>query len=595
MTMRFKNSDTVTALQRKRKMAQNMSNIDNKILLIEDNAIVRNSILDYLKYRGFSASGAEIGRTGLEMFRQDQPDLIMLDLRLPDIDGLDVLSTIVKESPDTPVIIISGAGNMGDAVKALQLGAWDYLIKPVDDMEIIFSTIQKMLDRTNLIQKNREYKENLHAIFKSIKDAIITVNKESIILELNESAAKICGFPDNAKGKEYESFTGGCSGECLAALNETINTKLSAEKSRFECSRQGHPRRVVSAVTYPLFYRQNDFSGCIMVLKDETKLVELEVDILERQQLQNIIGKSEKIQKVYAFIESLADVQTTVLITGENGTGKGLVAEALHYYKNSNKRPFVVVNCVALSENLLESELFGHVKGAFTGAVNDRIGRFQMADGGTIFLDEIGDISKTMQLRLLKVIQDKEFERVGDSIPVKVNVRIIAATNQDLRNKVRYGKFREDLYHRLKVAELIMPPLRERREDILLLSNHFMEDFNKKLNKNIKAISTDVQKIFMNYQWPGNIRELQNALESAFVQCDKAIITLDILPPDIQNTDTADTQPSERKRLYGRQAIIQALKETGGNKAKAARLLGIARKTIYLKIKEYDISETITH
>jgi DNA-binding NtrC family response regulator len=343
--------------------------------------------------------------------------------------------------------------------------------------------------------------------------------------------------------------------------------------------------------TYPLFGHQEKFNGCVIVVKDETKLVELESDLRERQQLQNIIGKSEKIQKIYSSIEALAEVQTTVLITGENGTGKGLVAEALHYHKKSSKNPFVVVNCTSLSDNLLESELFGHVKGAFTGAVSDRIGRFQKANSGTIFLDEIGDITNTMQLRLLKVLQDQEFERVGDSTSIKVNVRIIAATNQDLRKKVRQGKFREDLYHRLKVMELTIPPLRERREDIPLLVDHFLEKFNKKFNKNIKAISIDVQKIFMEYKWPGNVRELQHALENAFVLCNHSFITIDNLPSEFQNLSTAGIRHLEKRKPYDRHTITQALKETGWNKAKAARLLGIGRRTIYLKIKEYDITE----
>ncbi|MCP5007683.1 MAG: sigma-54-dependent Fis family transcriptional regulator, partial [Planctomycetes bacterium] len=253
---------------------------------------------------------------------------------------------------------------------------------------------------------------------------------------------------------------------------------------------------------------QEKFNGCVMVVRDETRLTELENDLQKRQQFHEIIGKSQSMQKIYSFIDVLANTNTTVLLTGESGTGKGLVAEALHCHAKDSKRPFVVVNCSSLSDNLLESELFGHVKGAFTGAVSNRVGRFQMADGGTIFLDEVGTISSTMQLRLLRVIQDMEFERVGESTPVKVNVRVVAATNQDLLKNVKSRKFREDLYHRLKVVELKVPPLRKRREDIPLLVSHFIEVFNKQLNKSIKSVSSDVHKIFMEYKWPGNVREL---------------------------------------------------------------------------------------
>ncbi|MEE9606074.1 MAG: sigma-54 dependent transcriptional regulator, partial [Candidatus Scalindua sp.] len=336
---------------------------------------------------------------------------------------------------------------------------------------------------------------------------------------------------------------------------------------------------------------QEKFNGCVMIIRDETRLVELESDLHERQQFHNIIGKNEKLQKIYSFIEALGNTQTTVLITGENGTGKGLLAEALHYHAKDSKKPFVWVDCASLSDNLLESELFGHVKGAFTGAVSDRVGRFQKADGGTIFLDEIGDISNKMQLRLLRVLQEMEFERVGDSTPIKVNVRVIAATNQNLRKNVRLGKFREDLYYRLKVVELTMPPLRDIREDIPLLVNHFIEKLNKKLNKNIKSLSADIQKLFMVYKWPGNIRELHHVLEYAFVLCNKSVITIDNLSPDFKNVSVADIQPLERKKRNDRQAIVQALEKTGWNKAKAARLLGIGRRTLYLKIEKYNITE----
>jgi PAS domain S-box-containing protein len=510
--------------------------------------------------------------------------------------GIDILREIKKKKLNCPTVFITGYPNVETASEAVRLGAYDYLPKPVKN-EILLRTVQKALLHKALVDENTKYRSNLEAIFKSIKDAIITVDKNLVILELNKAAEDICGFPSSkeAKGKKYESFLNGCSGKCLDILIETINTKLPAERSRFECNNQNGPGRVVDVTTYPLFNFQEKFNGCVMIIRDETRLAELESDLHERQQFHNIIGKNEKLQKIYSFIEVLGNTQTTVLITGENGTGKGLLAEALHYHAKDSKKPFVWVDCASLSENLLESELFGHVEGAFTGAVRDRVGRFQKADGGTIFLDEIGDISNKMQLRLLRVLQEMEFERVGDSTPIKVNVRVIAATNQNLRKKVRLGKFREDLYHRLKVVELTMPPLRDIREDIPLLVNHFIEKLNKKLNKNIKSLSADVQKLFMVYKWPGNIRELYHVMEYAFVLCNKPIITIDNLSPDFENVSIADIQTLERKKRNDRQAIVQALEKTDWNKAKAARLLGIARRTIYLKIKEYGIVENRTN
>ncbi len=561
-----------------------------KILIIDDEQTITFALEKLLSQKGYEVSTAnDVNEAEIKLAKADF-DMIITDIIMGGNTGIDILREIKKKKLNCPTVFITGYPNVETASEAVRLGAYDYLPKPVKN-EILLRTVQKALQHKVLIDENTKYRSNLEAIFKSIKDAIITVDKNLVILELNKAAEDICGFPSSkeAKGKKYESFLNGCSGKCLDILIETINTKLPAERSRFECNNQNGPGRVVDVTTYPLFNFQEKFNGCVMIIRDETRLAELESDLHERQQFHNIIGKNEKLQKIYSFIEVLGNTQTTVLITGENGTGKGLLAEALHYHAKDSKKPFVWVDCASLSDNLLESELFGHVKGAFTGAVSDRVGRFQKADGGTIFLDEIGDISNKMQLRLLRVLQEMEFERVGDSTPIKVNVRVIAATNQNLRKNVRLGKFREDLYYRLKVVELTMPPLRDIREDIPLLVNHFIEKLNKKLNKNIKSLSADVQKLFMVYKWPGNIRELHHVLEYAFVLCNKPVITIDNLSPDFKNVSIADIQTLERKNRNDRQAIVQALEKTDWNKAKAARLLGIARRTIYLKIKEYGI------
>ncbi|MGR3178284.1 MAG: sigma-54 interaction domain-containing protein, partial [Candidatus Anammoxibacter sp.] len=350
--------------------------------------------------------------------------------------------------------------------------------------------------------------------------------------------------------------------------------------------------RIVSLSTSPLLDSRDNFKGCVMVVKDETRLDNLERDLQDRQKFHNIIGKSGKMQKIYNLIEDLAKAPTTVLITGESGTGKELIADALHYQGNRKKMPMVKVNCSALPDELLESELFGHVKGAFTGAVNDRIGRFEKANGGTIFLDEIGDISNKMQLRLLRVLQEKTFERVGDSSTIKVDVRIITSTNQNLREKVKQKEFREDLFYRLNVVELLLPPLRDRKDDIPFLTDHFITMFNKIFNKDIKSLSDNAQKIFMNYSWPGNIRELQHSLEHSFVICRKSTIDLDDLPLELKGFNENRMNFSIGKgKGDDRQAIIQALKKTGWNKSKAAQLLGIDRRTVYLKVKKYNISQ----
>ncbi|MBW2483400.1 MAG: sigma 54-interacting transcriptional regulator, partial [Deltaproteobacteria bacterium] len=273
-----------------------------------------------------------------------------------------------------------------------------------------------------------------------------------------------------------------------------------------------------------------------------------------------------------------------------SGTGKELVVEELHRFGERRGKPLVKVNCAALSENLLESELFGHVAGAFTGAVKDKIGRFQRADGGTLFLDEIGEISPRMQLRLLRVLETMEFERVGDSTPIKVNVRVVAATNRDLKQKLAGGDFREDLYYRLKVVEIKLPPLRERAEDIPILVEHFLALFNQKFKKKIKNISTDVWKMFGNYPWPGNVRELENTLEHAFICCHEGAITVNHLPAEFKKLQGSASDAVPMTEEQEAEAIRRTLRKARWNKSRAAELLGISRRTIYRKMQKYGIA-----
>lgn len=309
----------------------------------------------------------------------------------------------------------------------------------------------------------------------------------------------------------------------------------------------------------------------------------------ERSKYHNMVGKSRVMQDVYSLIDDLADVQSTVLITGESGTGKELVAQALHEKGIRRHKPIVKVNCSALSENLQESELFGHVKGAFTSAIKTHTGRFQKADGGTIFLDEIGDISLSMQMKLLRVLQEKEFERVGDSTPIKVDVRVIAATNQDLLKKIEEEVFRKDLYYRLKVVEIKLPPFRDRMEDLLLLMDHFINKFNSVFNKKINSVSDDVMEKFMNYSWPGNVREMEHMLEHAFIVCHKETITMENLPQEFQARAEVMTPDISGGDFNEEKKIREALDRAKWNKAGAARLVGMSRPTFYKKAKEYGI------
>ena len=561
-----------------------------KILVVEDEEALRNTVETFLLREGYEVDTAGTYKESIDKLSGTNFDLILTDIMLGDGTGVDILQEVNKRSQTCPVILITGYPNIETATDAVRNDAYDYISKPVK-RDVILEKVEMALRHKAVIDENRKYQSNIDAIFRSVKDAIVTVDEELIVLEANDAVKDICGFlPEEIQGKPFNSLQLHCRGECHDAIVETIKTKKPVEMYRIECKHQQHPDGVVNISTFPLKNPQEEIYGCVMVLKDETRLAGLENNLHERTQFCNIIGSSRKMQNIYSLIESLSNVQTTVLITGESGTGKELIADALHYHGEHHDRPFVKVNCAALSDELLESELFGHVKGAFTGAIAERIGRFQKADGGTIFLDEIGEISNKLQLRLLRVLQEGEFERVGDSNQIKVNVRVIAATNSELHKMVKSGSFREDLYFRLNVVQLSLPPLRDRREDMPAMLEHFLSRFSNKINKEVTAISEDVQRMFMKYSWPGNIRELQNTLEFAVVLCNGSTITVNNLPPEFIDRNKAVLDPAYNNEDE-RQSIIRALKETGWNKAKAARLLGIDRKTVYTKITKYNIVE----
>lgn len=427
----------------------------------------------------------------------------------------------------------------------------------------------------------------LEAVFHGVQAAIIVLDKNMEAVAVNKAASALCGISWDSVGMTVNSFPEYCERKCLVSLEEAMSKRQTVKSYHIECNHRLRPSQVVSVTARPLSGAGNVLSGAVLVVDDKTLVTGFGQEGGKRHEFCNFIGASRKMREIYSQIEMLAGVQSTVLITGESGTGKELAAVALHHGGNRRDGPMVKLNCAALSETLLESELFGHVRGAFTGAMSDRIGRFQRADGGTIFLDEIGDTTPKTQLQLLRVLQEKEIERVGDSKPIKVDVRIITATNQDLRKKIRQGKFREDLYYRLKVVGIHLPPLREKREDIVLLTNHFLGECNRKFNmKKISGVSSDVQDIFMNYSWPGNVRELMHTVEHAFLYCQKDIITVDDL------AGCAACVWRDQPSLYyadDKQAILLALEKATWSRSRAARLLGMSRSTFYRKIKEYKI------
>ncbi|WP_130471190.1 sigma-54 interaction domain-containing protein [Candidatus Magnetaquicoccus inordinatus] len=446
--------------------------------------------------------------------------------------------------------------------------------------------------------------EALNAITIGIQEAVIVVDRRLKVRSVNPAARTHCRFVSAASvGFSLETEKEGCIPQLAELLRQVISNLKAELNVPLRCTLSEEAGTEIRVSATPLIDLLGHCHGAVAVVLDRSQLAETNEPTVKRQNFYRIIGSSPTMQEVYSLIESLASMDTTTLITGESGTGKEMVAEALHMKGSRSYGPLVKVNCSALSESLLESELFGHVKGAFTGAVKDRPGRFEVATGGTIFLDEIGDVSLSMQTRLLRILQERELERVGDSRTIKVDVRVVAATNKNLAELIRQGKFREDLYFRLNVVEIHLPPLRKRLEDIPLLVNHFIQKFNHKYSKSIVGVQEGVLELFTQYRWPGNIRELENAVEHAFVVCRQGLIRIKHLPATLligrpcADPTSADGEEEEEVNLCttqlsatsDKQAILRALEAAHWNKKKAAALSGISRSTFYRKMEKYGI------
>jgi PAS domain S-box-containing protein len=556
-----------------------------RILLVDDDEGICFTLGTLLKKEGYLVDTATGISTALSLLAKASYDLAFLDITLGDGNGLDLLREIRKTSPATQTVMFTGSPRLEFAAEAVRLGAFDYITKPVR-FETLMAVTRHAVSSKELNDERERSRANLDAIFRTVTDSIIMVDKNGCLVQFNATAERICGYQSDCIGNDATDISLGCAGVCRSALMETLRSKSSRELRRIECRPPNGNLRIVSLSATPVTESDGSIRGAVAIIRDETHIVELERSLQQRGRYHGLVGASASMQRVYSLIASLADMPTTVLINGESGTGKELVAAALHSSGTRAKKPFVKVNCSALSEHLLESELFGHVRGAFTGAVSDKIGRFQKAHGGTLFLDEIGDVSPAIQMSLLRVLQEREFERVGDATPVKVDVRIVAATNQNLVEKVRLGTFRSDLYYRLNVVRIELPPLRERLDDLELLVANFITLFNTTLSKNISAVSDDVMTIFHGYRWPGNVRELEHAIEHACILGKSSIISVNDLPQDLLDSVT-HSSTSRKNSIYSapfppaKMSLAEALNSAGGNKARAARLLGISRMTLY--------------
>jgi DNA-binding NtrC family response regulator len=452
------------------------------ILVVEDDRAQREALQEILQQEGYDLETAPDGETGLQRLQEQGFDLVLADMALPGMSGLDILKFLVSRQPHCLCIIITGYATVKNSVDAMRQGAYDYLPKPVDPQELRL-VVHRALEHQHLQKENLDLKKQLYKRF---------------------------GFA-------------------------------------------------------------------------------------------NIIGTSEQLNQLFDLIRKVADTDSTVLLLGESGTGKELIARAIHYNSHRRQGPLVPVNCAAIPEELLESELFGHERGAFTHAIRTRIGRFEQASGGTIFLDEVADMSPGLQVKLLRVLQDRSFERIGGVKSIKVDIRVIAATNQDLEALVRQGKFREDLYYRLNVIPLRVPPLRERVGDIPLLVAHFFQQFSKKKNKPPKRLSPAAMALLNRYSWPGNVRELENLMERLVILAEGDVVDMEDLPQRFRETlslgdrgESIDFSPEglnlpQALQELERRLILKALEQSNWVKSRAAQLLHLNRTTLIEKMKKQQI------
>lgn len=457
-------------------------------------------------------------------------------------------------------------------------------------------------------------KENLMtAILDSIHDGVFTIDFDMKITYFNRAAERITGYSaKEAIGKHCMDVfcnQGDSREDCIAEcpMKKTMKYKTPIVKKRTITNKKAEIL-TVSSTTNLLFDLDNQPIGGLETFVDITAFERLKEKWQgKKYNLGNIIGKSPKMLDLFQLIESISGTMSSVLIQGETGTGKGLIASAIHYRGVNHRRPFVHVNCAAIPENLLESEIFGHVKGAFTGAINDRKGRFEQAHKGTLFLDEIGELSPGLQAKLLRVVEEKQFEKVGGSNTIKVDVRIIAATSRNLEKDLLDKKFRSDLFFRLNIIPCKIPPLRERMEDIPLLVEHFVDKFNYKMEKEVKEIDPEIFDIFLRYPWPGNVREVESVMEYAFIQCKGNYLEIRCLPPrfrllhDKVNDITLSTPISSETFRFSdanpntsmpteQRMLLEALENCRWNRSKAAKQLNISRTTLWRLMKKYNFS-----
>lgn len=463
----------------------------------------------------------------------------------------------------------------------------------------VFRDTKEMLSLVKEINEKTleliDQKNKLDAIFNSNIEGTFTIDNDWTITSFNTSAEKITGYKKTeAIGKKcWEIFNSSlCRNGCH--MEQTILKGKAMVGNELEIIHKSGKKIPIRVNSNILINNKNEKIGAVETFLDISEIRNLSAHLNEFFKYENIIGRNKEIKQIISVLESVSQTDTTVLITGESGTGKELVARAIHLNSSRKSGPFIAVNCSAFVESLIESELFGHEKGAFTGAIKTKIGKFELAQGGTLFLDEIGDLTTTVQTKLLRVLETHEFERVGGNKSIKMDARIITATNKNLLDEINAGRFRGDLFYRINVINIHLPPLRERMDDFPLIVNHFIELFNKKFSKNIKQFSSEAFDILLEYNWPGNIRELENVIEHCFVICNGDVIQVECLPKrlrELKLKTSVELHSNSKKGFKDaeRELILSVLEKNNYNRTKAAKELNINPSTLWRKMKKLGI------
>lgn len=581
-----------------------------KLLYMDDDLAILKLVGSYFEELGYEVTLAEDGKEGLREFTEYKPDIVLVDLRMPKMDGFEVLATLAEQAPGIPVVVISGEGEMADVIQALRLGAWNYHTKPINNLALIRHTVEQALGKADLIRENEAYQQGLEnklsTIVNNFKGFIFTVDKDYRITYMNQPLIDYVGH--DALGQYCHQEIWGLDSMCKTC---PIYYGLGEKEAKFELQNPKDGRWFYNIYS-TVFDKDGNVQEMQVILYDITERKEaqqaqeereeylrkenkrLRASLTDRYKFGDIIGKSMVMQEVYETIINAAASDAAVIIYGESGTGKELVAKAIHDNSDRKGRQLVYVNCGAIPENLIESEFFGYKKGAFSGAVKDKHGFLDIADGGTLFLDEVGEITLNMQVKLLRAIEGNGYMPVGGTEVKYPDVRIIAATNRDLKKQVNEGAMRQDFFYRIHIIPVHLPPLRERKEDIPLLVEHFLEGYDQ---EKVPILMPYHSKAMQGYDWPGNVRELQNSL-NRFVTLGK----LDFMGEDLADRTADEELVGIDMELHGRSLaeiinevertiLLNACERHNYHQGNTAAALKVDRKTLYRKMKHLGIKK----